>query len=165
VQGNINRGRHTDHPAGCHSNRTNHCPPPPSCHIFYRPDALSCCPTNSVKALKATAHSDYREDARVILNGVTCTVSIPSPPQKKYTVLLCILLFYIITVQTVCLFNTVRLKSWGLLFWPTQYSCLASEVEMASFMLRVNSRQKYFTTVSSSTFWFRLLYWILLFAG
>jgi len=29
VQGKINRGRHTDHPAGCHSNRTNQCLPPP----------------------------------------------------------------------------------------------------------------------------------------
>ena len=38
----INRGRHTDHPAtaGRHSIRTNQCPPPPSPHIFYRPDAL-----------------------------------------------------------------------------------------------------------------------------
>jgi len=39
VQGKINRGRHTDHPAGRHSIRTNQCPPPPS-PIFYRPDAL-----------------------------------------------------------------------------------------------------------------------------
>jgi len=30
VQGKINRGKHTDHPAGCHSIRTNQCPPPPS---------------------------------------------------------------------------------------------------------------------------------------
>jgi len=30
VQGKINRGRHTDHPAGRHSNRTNQRPPPPS---------------------------------------------------------------------------------------------------------------------------------------
>ena len=29
VRGKINRGRHTDHPAGRHSIRTNHCPPPP----------------------------------------------------------------------------------------------------------------------------------------
>jgi len=29
VQGKINGGRHTDHPAGHHSIRTNHCPPPP----------------------------------------------------------------------------------------------------------------------------------------
>jgi len=39
VQGKINRGRHTDHPAGRHSIQTNQCPPPPS-PIFYRPDAL-----------------------------------------------------------------------------------------------------------------------------
>jgi len=30
VQGKINRGRHTDHPAGRHSIRTNQCPPPSS---------------------------------------------------------------------------------------------------------------------------------------
>jgi len=29
VQGKINRGRHTDHPAGRHSIRTNQCLPPP----------------------------------------------------------------------------------------------------------------------------------------
>jgi len=40
VQGEINRGRHTDHPAGCHSIRTNQCPPPPFPHIFYGLDAL-----------------------------------------------------------------------------------------------------------------------------
>jgi len=30
VQGKINRDRHTDHPAGCHSIRTKQCPPPTS---------------------------------------------------------------------------------------------------------------------------------------
>jgi len=34
VQGKINRDSHIDHPAGCHSSRTNQCPPPPSPHIF-----------------------------------------------------------------------------------------------------------------------------------
>jgi len=34
VQGKINRGRNTDHPAGRHSVRTNQCPPPPSPHFF-----------------------------------------------------------------------------------------------------------------------------------
>jgi len=34
VQGKINTGRHTDHPAGHHSVRTNQCPPPPSPHFF-----------------------------------------------------------------------------------------------------------------------------------
>jgi len=32
VQGKINRGSHTDHPAGRHSIWTNQCPPPPSLH-------------------------------------------------------------------------------------------------------------------------------------
>jgi len=53
VQGKINRGRHTDHPAGCHSSRTNQCPPPPSPH-FLQAGCPSCPPTNSVKALKAS---------------------------------------------------------------------------------------------------------------
>jgi len=39
VQGKINRGRHTDHPAGRHSLQTKQCPSPPSPY-FYRPDAL-----------------------------------------------------------------------------------------------------------------------------
>jgi len=52
VQGKINRGRHTDRPAGCHSIQTNQCPPPPSPH-FLQAGCPSCCPTNSVKALKA----------------------------------------------------------------------------------------------------------------
>jgi len=51
VQGKINRGRHTDHPDGCHSIRTKQCPPPPS-PIFYRPDALPAAqPTVSYKLL------------------------------------------------------------------------------------------------------------------
>jgi len=35
VQGKINKGRHTDHPAGRHSIRTNQCLPPPSPPIFF----------------------------------------------------------------------------------------------------------------------------------
>jgi len=54
VQGKINRGRHTDHPAGRHSIRTNQCPPPSSPH-FLQAECPSCRPTNSVKALKATS--------------------------------------------------------------------------------------------------------------
>ena len=54
VQGKINRGRHIDHPAGRHSIRTNQCPLPPSYPYFLQVGCLSCCPTNSVKALKAT---------------------------------------------------------------------------------------------------------------
>jgi len=35
VQRKINRGRHTGHPAGCNSIRTNQCPPPPSSAFFF----------------------------------------------------------------------------------------------------------------------------------
>jgi len=35
VQGKINRGRHTDHPAGHHSIRTKQCPPPNSGKTIY----------------------------------------------------------------------------------------------------------------------------------
>jgi len=40
----------TDHLAGCHSIRTNQCPPTPSRH-FLQARCPSCHPTNSVKAL------------------------------------------------------------------------------------------------------------------
>jgi len=52
VQWKINRGRHTDHPAGRHSIRINQCPPPPSPQFFLRARCPSCHPTSSVKALK-----------------------------------------------------------------------------------------------------------------
>ena len=52
VLGKINRGRHTDHPAGCHSIRTKQYPPPPSPH-FKRPDALS--------ATKPTVSKHWRQ--------------------------------------------------------------------------------------------------------
>jgi len=60
VQGKINGGRHTDW-----------CLPPPSPHIFYRLDALP--------AAQPTASKHWRQlqDARVLLNGATCTVSVP----------------------------------------------------------------------------------------
>jgi len=56
VQGKINRGRHTDHPAGRHSIRTNQCPPPPS-PIFYRPDALPAAQPTMSKHWRQLAHS------------------------------------------------------------------------------------------------------------
>jgi len=54
VQGKVNRGRHTDHPAGRHSIRTNQCLPPPS-PCFLQAGCPSCRPTNSIKLLKATS--------------------------------------------------------------------------------------------------------------
>jgi len=50
-KGRLNRDRHTDHPAVCHSIRINQCPPPPS-PIFLQAGCPSCRPTNSVKAVK-----------------------------------------------------------------------------------------------------------------
>jgi len=54
MQGKINRGRHTVHPARCHSIWTNQFPPPTSPH-FLQAGCPSCRPTSSVKALKATS--------------------------------------------------------------------------------------------------------------
>ena len=63
MQGEINRGRHTDHPAGCHpagchSIQTNQCPPPPSPHIFYGPVALPAAQTTVSKHWRQVAHSE-----------------------------------------------------------------------------------------------------------
>ena len=46
LQGKIKRGKHTDHPAGRHSIRTNQCPPPPSLHVRwnYRTQKIAICP-------------------------------------------------------------------------------------------------------------------------
>ena len=44
VQGKINRGIHTDRSAGCHSIRTNQCPPPPFPH-FLQAGCSFCSPT------------------------------------------------------------------------------------------------------------------------
>jgi len=58
VQGKINRGRNTDHPAGRHSIRTNQCLPPPSPHIFYKPDALPAAQPTASKHWRQLVHSD-----------------------------------------------------------------------------------------------------------
>ena len=58
VQGKINRGRHTGHPAGRHSIRTNQCPPPPS-PIFHRLDALPAAQPTVSRHWRQLAHLDY----------------------------------------------------------------------------------------------------------
>jgi len=55
VQEKINRGRHTNHPAGRHSIRTNQCPPPPCSPFFYRMDALPAAQPTASKHQKATS--------------------------------------------------------------------------------------------------------------
>jgi len=57
MQGKIDRGRHTNHPAVRHSIRTNQCPPPPS-PIFYWPEALSATQPTVSKHWRQLAHSD-----------------------------------------------------------------------------------------------------------
>jgi len=56
-----NRGRHTNHPAGRHSIRTNHCPPPPS-HFFtgrmpFLPPNQQCQSTKLYCITETTIHS------------------------------------------------------------------------------------------------------------
>jgi len=75
VQEKINRGRHTDHPAGRKSIWTNQCPPSPSPH-FLQARCHSCHPTNSVKALKAEAKP---EKAHKMLNLNKYTKTKPKP--------------------------------------------------------------------------------------
>jgi len=69
VQGKINTGRHTDHPAVCHSIRTKQCPPPPSPPFSLQAGCPSCRPRpnqqcqstegNYSKKLART-HNDFR---------------------------------------------------------------------------------------------------------
>jgi len=68
VQGEINRGRHTNHPAGHQSIRTNRCPPPPS-PIFYRPDAFPAAqPTVSVTQNKIKQEGQRAANLRLLAN-------------------------------------------------------------------------------------------------
>ena len=48
--------------------------------FFYRPDALLAAQPTVSKHWRQLAHSDSGEDARVLLNSVTCTVSVPLLP-------------------------------------------------------------------------------------
>ena len=77
VQGNINRRRHIDHPVGCHSIQTNQCPPPPSPPHFFTGRMPFLPPNQQCQSTEGLAHSNYGKDARVLLNGVTCTVAVP----------------------------------------------------------------------------------------
>ena len=52
-------------------------------HTFYRLDALPAAQPTVSKHWRQLAHSDYGEDARVLLNGVTCTVSVAYPNTEK----------------------------------------------------------------------------------
>jgi len=72
VQGKINRGRHTDHPAGRHSFGTNQCSPPPSPPHFLQAGCHSCSPTNSVEAkfLNRSKNKAHREHMAIKLQNI-----------------------------------------------------------------------------------------------
>ena len=86
VQGKINTGRHTDHPAGRHSTRTNQCPPPPTTYCM-TVDTAYCSADQSVLdsklcsriVLQAQRFSTQPSHSNKILNGkqssTTCTTS------------------------------------------------------------------------------------------
>ena len=83
VQGKINRGRHTDHPAGRHSIQTKQCPPPPSLHFFtghmpFLPPKQQCqstegamVKTNSTSGLTYVSIQDFCQKQQVITSPRT----------------------------------------------------------------------------------------------
>ena len=78
VQGEINRGRHTDHPAGRYCIRTKLCPLPPSPHSL-QAGCPSFRPTSSIKAQKANKHIQIREK---MLEFSSTVLPAPSPYHK-----------------------------------------------------------------------------------
>jgi len=74
VQGKMNRGRHTDHPAGRHSIQTNQCSPPRLHHppYFLQARCPSCRPTNRVKALKGIfLQVEYLRSSSMLVSHIT----------------------------------------------------------------------------------------------
>ena len=100
VQGEINRDRHTDHPAGRHSIWTNQCPPPPSPQYFFT--GPSCCPTNSLKALKA--------DYCLKINVINILQSRRKYDTTKLPNLVCIFLVALVGNQQCCKAHETSIK-------------------------------------------------------
>jgi len=74
MQGKINRGGHTDHPAGRHNVQTKQCPPPPSPDFFYRPDALQGTETVQVTPFRRTLTSSPNPNALVAFSALMLLV-------------------------------------------------------------------------------------------
>ena len=70
VQGKINRGRHTDHPAGRHSIWTKQCQPPLSPH-FLQAGCPSCRPTNIVTEQYAYSYKETLIENINVSGGIT----------------------------------------------------------------------------------------------
>jgi len=86
VQGKINRGRHTDHPAGRHSIRTNQYPPPLSPSFFtgrmpFLPPNQQCQSTEDnfesskqCKSLISSSHISASLQFTVLIQSIECLV-------------------------------------------------------------------------------------------
>jgi len=77
--GEDNGGRGTDSPGGRHLNWTNGALTSTTPQGFLQAGCPSCCPTNSVKALKA---SDNTEPLSLILNTLTTALSVNDLPSN-----------------------------------------------------------------------------------
>jgi len=55
VQGKINRGKHTDHPAGRHSIQTNQCPPPPVVLVVHYESKKGCHPIHGYNFVNSSS--------------------------------------------------------------------------------------------------------------
>ena len=94
VQRKINRGRHTDHPAGCHSIRTKQCPPPKHWRqltmMFIEYKTYNC--DNHQTLPLSWSHSGRREEGRGMdMNSCSCF---------PLTVYLCFACFYFLVFVT-----------------------------------------------------------------
>jgi len=76
VQGEINRGKHTDHPAGHHSIQTNHCSSAPHSPYFLQAGCPSYLPKNGDKALKAINTEYMHPCSYKVINYYYYTTSI-----------------------------------------------------------------------------------------
>jgi len=73
VQGQINTGRHTDHPAGRHSIWTNQCPPPPPPIFFYGPDAIPAAQATVSKHWRQLALITILKPMLIVMTSCQCT--------------------------------------------------------------------------------------------
>jgi len=100
VQGKINRGRHTDHPAGRHSIRTSQCPPPPSpqqtlSKYSRKPKPHTHCASeqnNSTRAMLPSNYSHSRNDGHHVLCSICIRVAILGGQKmgSSHTITVCV---------------------------------------------------------------------------
>jgi len=74
VQREINRGRHSDHPAGRHSTQTNQCPPPPT-PLWKQTFGTTGTGVFVIPVTKSTAKQPWRELKAVIATRKSHTLA------------------------------------------------------------------------------------------